>query len=671
MRKTFFGLFTTILLLGLVSLSYAEMVVSLKQDTDVALPSIKVDIHLENGKGVAGYNIFFVYDPAILKYVDTARGDYLPTGGIFLRPALGADGTYELQLSIDETTTTGESVDFGVGEEAQTFLLSDFFFKIPDPAESEPLLGVSNADGVSTLTTPDLKFQALSVLRSAPLAADGNGTLASLSFEVLNPDMPMVVNLVGINLFGADDKELQAKLHNNVATFKQLPTDVNADGLVNILDLTRVASAFGKPITAGNQKADVNADGEINILDLVQVAKDFGQSVMSVVYTTELPVDTSAEPDIGSVGQTNPSEPGISEDIPPDLGISPYVHVNVGVVLPLSGHLAETGEIMRTGFELAFAEHFGIWGDARGDIQVSYVIVDDKGSAEGAVAAFEELIHKHGVSVILGPGSSSSARAAFPIAQENEVVAISATAGARGLGAIGDFVFRVPLATDIIIPKAVEITKRKMGYQEVATLYDETDLFSADRDAALQQAFTDNNVKVLGIQTYTTGTTDWTTQLTRIKALKPDALFVSALPPEKPAILFQARELGITAPILISSLTQVEVEAAGAAAEGALTFTGWLSTGDTPGNRAFVEKYQSTYGTTPNAFAALSYACVHVFAAALKNTAATDAHSIRNALANITELDTILGKFSFNADGDGVYEPNILIVKNGTLQLFD
>ena len=210
-----------------------------------------------------------------------------------------------------------------------------------------------------------------------------------------------------------------------------------------------------------------------------------------------------------------------------------------------------------------------------------------------------------------------------------------------------------------------------MGYQKVATLYDEDDVFSTDRDAALQQAFLDNDVEVLGTQTYTTGTTDFTTQLTQIKALKPDAIFVSALPPEKPAILIQARELGITAPILISSLTQVEVEAAGAAAEGALTFTGWLSTDETPGNRAFVERYKSTYGTTPNAFAAVSYACVHVFAEALKNTAATDAHSVRDALANISELDTILGKFSFNADGDGVYIPNILIVRNGTLQFFD
>ena len=45
--------------------------------------------------------------------------------------------------------------------------------------------------------------------------------------------------------------------------------------------------------------------------------------------------------------------------------------------------------------------------------------------------------------------------------------------------------------------------------------------------------------------------------------------------------------------------------------------------------------------------------------------------SRRDALANISELDAIMGKFSFNADSDGVYELNVLIVRNGRLQLFD
>ena len=107
----------------------------------------------------------------------------------------------------------------------------------------------------------------------------------------------------------------------------------------------------------------------------------------------------------------------------------------------------------------------------------------------------------------------------------------------------------------------------------------------------------------------------------------------------------------------MSSLTNVEVETAGAAAEGAITFISWLSTADTPGNQAFVQNYNATFGRVPNAFAVGSYTAVYILAEAIKNAEATDAISIRNALANITDFDTVFGKFSFNADGDAVYAP--------------
>lgn len=49
------------------------------------------------------------------------------------------------------------------------------------------------------------------------------------------------------------------------------PTDVNGDGIVNILDLVAVANAFGK------DTPDVNDDGTVNVLDLVAVANAFEQ----------------------------------------------------------------------------------------------------------------------------------------------------------------------------------------------------------------------------------------------------------------------------------------------------------------------------------------------------------------------------------------------------------
>ncbi len=342
--------------------------------------------------------------------------------------------------------------------------------------------------------------------------------------------------------------------------------------------------------------------------------------------------------------------------------------ISIGIVLPVTGPLAATGQLMKQGLELALGE---INSAQRSATTLKFIIEDDTSTPEGAVAAFNKLIHEDGVSVILGPATSSATEAAFPVAQENQVVAISPTSGARGLSAIGDFVFRVPLATNIVALKGVETTHAKLGYQRVATMYDDTDLFSTDRDAALREAFTAIGVEVLTTEVFQSSDTDFSAQLTRIKALNPDAIFVSALPPEKPGILIQAHALGISVPITVSSLTSVEVQAAGVAAEGAITFIGWLSTDDTPGNQVFVQNYRATFGMTPNVFATASYAAVYILAEAIKNAESTDAASIQNALANISDLDTVLGKFSFNADGDAVYAQKALIVKDGTLQPFE
>ena len=342
--------------------------------------------------------------------------------------------------------------------------------------------------------------------------------------------------------------------------------------------------------------------------------------------------------------------------------------ISIGVVLPLTGHLASAGELMKQGMDLALSE---INNGQLGALQFEFIIEDDTSTPAGAVDAFNKLIHEAGVSVILGPASSSATKAAFPIAKENGIVAISPTAGARGLTAISDFVFRIPLTTDIVVSNGIEVTHAKLGYQRVATMYDTTDVFSTDRDMALQEAFTAKGIEVLATEVFESGDTDFSAQLTRIQALEPDAIFVSALPPEKPGILIQADELDISVPIIVSSLTDVEVQAAGAAAEGAITFIGWLSTDDTPGNQAFVQNYNETYGMDPNVFATASYASVYILAEAIKNAESTDSVSIRDALANIMDFDTVLGKFSFNADGDAVYGQKTLFVKDGMLQPFE
>ena len=365
----------------------------------------------------------------------------------------------------------------------------------------------------------------------------------------------------------------------------------------------------------------------------------------------------------------------LSDDQPVDSQIPQFVgitgDIEVGLVLPLTGRLAASfGRPMGHGLELALEEiNIGQLGDAR----IRLIVEDDMSTIDGAVAAYTKLIHEDGVSVILGPATSSMTKEAFPIAQESSVVAISPTSAARGLSAIGDFVFRVSLATDVLIPNGVSATQAKLGYEQVATMYDAGDVFSVDSENALQEALAANVVKVLATETFASGETDFSEQLTRIMEVDPDAVFVSSLPPEKPGILIQAREIGmlVTVPFILRTLTAEDVEVAGPAAEGAMTFTEWTSVSDIPRNQMFVQNYTAKYGVEPSNYAARAYASAYVLSAAIANAGSTNSTAIRDALAYIGDLDTIFGNFSFNEVGDAVYDPIVLIVENGELKIFE
>ncbi len=347
----------------------------------------------------------------------------------------------------------------------------------------------------------------------------------------------------------------------------------------------------------------------------------------------------------------------------------PSEEMAIGVVLPLTGRLANSfGIPIQRGFELALSE---INSTQSNSANLKFIIEDGQSNVEGSVAAFNKLIHQDGVSIILGPATSSQTEMVFPIAQENQVVAISPTSSARGLSAIGDFVFRVALTTDKLIPAGIEVTQAKLGYQTAATLYDETDLFSTDGDTAVREVLKAGGVEILITETFKGGDTDFREQLTQIQALNPDVIFVSSLSPEKPGILTQGHELGISAPFIMRTLTVDDVHASGPAAEGAITFIGWGTSINTPGNQAFIQNYSAKYGTAPNNYAARSYAALHILAMAIKNAQSTEAISIRDALANIRDVDTIFGKFSFDANGDAVYEAKVLIVKDGELVRFE
>ncbi len=346
--------------------------------------------------------------------------------------------------------------------------------------------------------------------------------------------------------------------------------------------------------------------------------------------------------------------------------------IPIAGVWSLTGDAAVYGPSQKNASELAVDEinKSGMLGEAK----LKLITEDDRSTKEGAITAFDKLIKKDKVIAILGPTLSNSAKASNPIAQDAKVIVLGVSNTASGIVEIGDFIFRDSLPESVVQPNTVKITRDKLGYNKVAVMYGDDDVFTKGGYDVFKKVLDDSGIKILTIETFKKKDTDFSAQLTKIKGLNPDQIIVSALAEEAAGILTQARQLGIPDSVHIIGGNGFNspklAQLAGPAAEGAISGAAWFVGNDTPGNKKFVEEYNKKTGSNPDQFAAQAYAGVYIIANAIKNAGSSNPQAVRDALAKTKDLDTVLGKFSFNEKRDPVHFPVVQTIKNGKFELF-
>ncbi len=341
------------------------------------------------------------------------------------------------------------------------------------------------------------------------------------------------------------------------------------------------------------------------------------------------------------------------------------IDVTIGVAVARTGDNAEPyGDPMYRGLELAREEQ-KLHG-----VNFKFSVYDNKSTVEGAKEAVQYLVNQD-VSAIVGVGISTHLKEAFPIAQDAGVVAFSPISSAAGLsGDVGDYAFRAGLATNILIPKGVMQTHATLNYESAAIIYDSVDAYSTSVKDELTKALEAANVNLLTTEAFTTTDTDFMVQLTNIDSMNPDVVFVAALSTQMVQIIMQADELDVSSRLIVPDLTKAEVDELGAAAGNAVAFAGWSELDDNPKNQAFVQSYMDRYGSIPSPWTAQSFASLNILANAIKAAGSTEAVAIRDALAQTSQFDTVLGSFSFDSEGEAIYEQIVVltVAEDGTLQ---
>ena len=357
--------------------------------------------------------------------------------------------------------------------------------------------------------------------------------------------------------------------------------------------------------------------------------------------------------------------------------------LTVGVAFPLSGVSQGLGERMRNGVELAVEEING--SSLLGGKELRLVFEDTEGTPDGAEKAFRKLIDEHSVGAIIGPWSSSSTKRTAPVANQAKVVAISPTSAASpgGITAPGDFIFRTSLTVDKLVPEGITKTKSLLKYSKAATIANEADTFSMSSNDKVLSVLKEQDVEIVAEHTFSIEKNDpvlpdLSDQLGDIKEKGADVVFISALSQGRQGVIIKARQMGITASLIVSLLTVTDVAAAEANEKGSTekvyTLTSWVA-GSTPRSMDFVGSYRMKYGgEIPDAYSARAYATANVLAAGIAQASTDSSEDIRAALQMIgpeNALDTIFGKFHFDANGDAVYSPVVAGGRDGEFEILE
>lgn len=297
---------------------------------------------------------------------------------------------------------------------------------------------------------------------------------------------------------------------------------------------------------------------------------------------------------------------------------------------------------------------------------IELVEVDNKSDKAEAPTAAQSLISS-GVIAVIGSYGSGVSIAAGEIFADAKVPAVGASCTNPQVTQGNDFYFRVcfldPFQGTVMANYAFQ-----NGAKTAAVITQLGDDYSSGLGSFFTDAFKKlaGDAAVVSQEQFQTDQTDFKAILTNIKGTNPDVIFAPSSIATAPLIIKQARELGITCPIMGGDTWEnaTIIENAGADAEGIVLSTFF---DDADPATAEAEKFIAGFkeylaannqDTIIPAVSALGYDAYLVLIDTLKRAASAGATEltsvdVRDALKG-TSIEGVTGAITFDENGDAV-----------------
>lgn len=373
------------------------------------------------------------------------------------------------------------------------------------------------------------------------------------------------------------------------------------------------------------------------------------------------PASTETDTSKQSAQGTTPAAPPPGTPTPPGKSDT----ILLGVATSLTGGQATFGVSTRNGIELAIKE-----ANAAGGVngkKLEMRVYDDQGKPEEAAQAVTRLITQDHVALILGDVASSNSLAMAEKAQAAGVPMITPSSTNPAVTEKGDFIFRVCFIDPFQGFVMAKFAREHLKANNVAVLQDNKSAYSIGLTDVFKRKFTEMGGKITATESYSQGDTDYRAQLTAIKKTQPDAIYVPGYYSEVGVIARQARELGLTVPLLGGDGWDSEklFELGGSAIQGSYFSNHYSPQNPDPRIQKFVSDYKAAYGGVPDALAALAYDAANVAIAALKKAPDLSGKAIRDAIAQTKDFPGIAGTITLDEKRNAVKPAVVLKVGDG------
>jgi len=315
--------------------------------------------------------------------------------------------------------------------------------------------------------------------------------------------------------------------------------------------------------------------------------------------------------------------------------------------------------------------------------QLSINLQDDECKPEKATTVAQYLVNNVHPTAVIGEVASGRSTPAASVFNPAKIPMISPASTNPKVTQQGPYIFRVCYIDPFQGTAAAKFVTENLHAKKAAVMWDQSNQYSVGLAKYFEDSFKQQGGAIVSEQHYSSTDPSFQSALTNIKSTSPDVIYIPGYYSDIGPIAKQARQLGLTVPLMggdgwdSDKLIQ-GAGGAGGALEGCYFTNHYSVDNPDPKVQAFVTAYKTQYGSRPDALAALGYDAAGVLIEALKKVPApadgnftSDDYraKLRDAIAATKDYDGITGKITLNADRNAV-KPAVVLQVHGPVYVY-